>query len=83
MSDKITVHINLNGVAKKMAIPLTREVTVNWVKDEVRTTWKVSGGCLSSREDEIEVVPSLAAGVHYYFLEFEVAQPVPQPAGKY
>ncbi len=81
MSDNITVHINLNGVAKTMDIPLTRAVTVNWVKDEVRTCWKVSGGSLSSREDKLELALSLNSGAHYYFLEFEVAQPVPPPAG--
>ena len=84
MTDKITIHINLNEKDEEITIPLLEGDSVEWAKNEVRTGWNVTGGFLSSRQDRIEAVRTLSAGSVYYFLGFQVAQPVPQlQSGKY
>ncbi len=49
----VTVHIKLNGVVETWAVPFEEDLPVDWVKEEVRTTFGVVNGTLSSRENEI------------------------------
>ena len=72
MSNQITVRILLNGEPGEMGIPLLESVTVDWVENKVRSTFGVVHGTLSSSQDKIQVVFSLAAGEVYYFLGFQV-----------
>ncbi len=77
MSDEFTVHINLNEVDQVLTFTLGRTVTLEWVKNQMRSSFSVMGGTLSSGRDPncIQVVSSLTAGSVYYFLGFQ--QPVP------
>ncbi len=86
MSGEFTVHIILNEVDQVLTFTLGRTVTVESVKGEVRSTFSVVGGTLSSSRDpkRIQVVSSLTAGSTCYFVGFQLAQPaVPPLAGKY
>jgi hypothetical protein len=78
MSDeRITVSILLNGASQQVKFRIQEGVTVEWVKNEVRSGCNVTGGFLSNSPDEIDPVVSLTAGGAYYFVGFQV------PAGKY
>ncbi len=84
MTDEITIHINLHGEDKEMTIPFLEGDTGEWAKNEVRSTFGVINGTLSSRQDRIAAVRTLSAGSVYYFLGFKDAQPVPElQSGKY
>ena len=47
MSDEFTVHINLNEVDQVLTFTLGRTVTLEWVKNQMRSTFSVMGGTLS------------------------------------
>ena len=79
MSDeRITVSILLNGASQQMKFRIQEEVTLDWVKNEVRSTYGVVNGTLSYVPDELDVVVSLTAGGAYHFVGFQV----PAQAGK-
>ncbi len=42
----VTVHIKLNGVVETWAVPFEEDLPVDWVKEEVRTTFGVVNGTL-------------------------------------
>jgi hypothetical protein len=79
MSDeRFTVSILLNGVSQQMKFRIQEGVTVEWVKNEMRSTFDVVNGTLSYSPDELNVAASLTAGGAYHFVGFQV----PTQAGK-
>jgi hypothetical protein len=80
MSDeRITVSILLNGASQQIKFRIQEGVTVEWVKNEVRSGCSVTGGFLSYSPDELDVVASLTASGTYHFVGFQVST----QAGKY
>ncbi len=74
---EIEVRIFLNGEwASPLIFTLEEGVTVDTVKKDMRETYGVINGVLSSRKDRIQVVNSLTAGDKYYFLEFAILNKV-------
>ena len=74
-----TVSILLNGECTSIKFRIQEGVTVESVKNEVRSGCNVTGGFLSSSPHEIEVVASLTAGDVYHFVGFQV----PAQTGKH
>ena len=74
-----TVSILLNGEYTAVKFRIQEGVTVESVKNEVRSTFGVVNGTLSYSADEIEVVASLTAGDVYHFVGFQV----PAQTGKH
>jgi hypothetical protein len=67
------VEISLNG---NTALPYEFSITttIEYVKKEMRETFNVNGGTVSSRNDRHTLVNTFCAGETYYFIMFT---PVP------
>ena len=60
--------------SESVIFPLTDRTTIDYVRNELRSTFGVVNGTLSSRADRIEVVSTLNAGRVYYFIKFSYPQ---------
>ena len=62
------VYIDVHG--KQHAVKFQGGVGVHDAENRMRTTFNITGGCISS-SDNIAVMSTLDEGVNYYFLSFE------------
>lgn len=65
-----TVVISINGDTKQVVFPLVSTIDVEGVKREMRSTYNVAGGTLSSRSHEVVVAYTLILGGVYFFIAF-------------
>ncbi len=72
--ETFTVHIIVNGIPKSYEFTLSPEITIENVKNEMRSTFNVTNGTLSSRNDRLLSVNRFVAGGVYYFIEFYYPQ---------
>ncbi len=64
------VQIIINGFPKSYEFALEPEITIETVKNEMRSTFNVTNGTLSSCNDRLVYVSRFVAGGVYYFIEF-------------
>lgn len=60
-----TVEITLNGITDSFQFSIASTRTIEDVKNEIRGTYNVTGGTLSSRNDQIVIVDGFVAGGVY------------------
>lgn len=69
-----TVVISINGDTTRAVFPLVSAIDVEYVKREMRSTFNVANGTLSSRSHEVVVVHSLIPGGVYFLLRLLLPQ---------
>ena len=72
---KFFVEIILNGKTEPpYEFPISFTTDIDYVKKEMRETYNVSGGTVSSCNDRPVLVKSFCAGRTYYFIKFTPLQ---------
>lgn len=72
--ESFSVEIILNGKTESFEFPISPTPTIDYVKKEMRETYNVIGGTLSSRNDRNFAVNGFVAGRVYYFIKFTPLQ---------